>query len=234
MVDLTLTPDEVWAKFSGQAQGVRLKNVAGRGSALDASSELVPSVLNRFAAFPLVFAAVILGLRRWRGPKMFTMRCVKCGTPFCRRCHLGAVAGGLCTQCHHLFVVRDGVSGPARNQKLLEVQKEDERRERVFRALSLLTPGAGHVYAQKTFLGLLFVFLWSLILAAALLAGTVLPVTEASGALTNPWGLWVAGVLLLLIYVVANRARPDFEVMSMPARRPASNRSPATAAGGRR
>ena len=114
------------------------------------------------------------------------------------------------------------------------MQKEDERRERVFRALSLLTPGAGHVYAQKTFLGLLFVFLWSLILAAALLAGTVLPVTEASGALTNPWGLWVAGVLLLLIYVVANRARPDFEVMSMPARRPASNRSPATAAGGRR
>jgi hypothetical protein len=140
----------------------------------------------------------------------------------------------LCTQCHHLFVVRDGVSGPARNQKLLEVQKEDERRERVFRALSLLTPGAGHVYAQKTLLGLLFVFLWSLILSAVLLAGNVLPVTEASGLLTTPWGLWVAGVLLLVIYVVANRARPDFEQMAVPIRRASTGRSPAAATGGRR
>jgi tetratricopeptide (TPR) repeat protein len=234
VVDLTLTPDEVWAKFSGLAQGVRVKNLAGKGAGGEGTKELVPAMLNRFAAFPLVFAAVILGVRRWRGPKMFTMRCVKCGTPFCRRCHLGAVAGGLCTQCHHLFVVRDGVSGPARNQKLLEVQKEDERRERVFRTLSLLTPGAGHVYAQKTLLGLLFVFLWSLILSAVLLAGTVLPVTEASGLLTTPWGLWVAGLLLLVIYVVANRARPDFEVMAVPIRRPSTGRSPATATGGKR
>ena len=234
VVDLALTPDEVWAKFSGQPQGVRPKNVAGTGRAAEGSGDLLPSMLNRFAAFPLVFAAVILGLRRWRGPKMFTMRCVKCGTPFCRRCHLGAVAGGLCTQCHHLFVVRDGVSGPARNQKLLEVQREDERRERVFRALSLLAPGAGHVYAQKTLLGILFVFLWSLILAAALLAGTILPVTEASGMLTTPWGLWVAGILLLVIYVVANRARPDFEVMSMPVRRKSAGRAPAAATGGKR
>jgi tetratricopeptide (TPR) repeat protein len=234
VVDLSLTPDEAWAKFSGLAQGVRVKNVAGRGAVKEGPKELMPAMLNRFAAFPLVFAAVILGVRRWRGPKMFTMRCVKCGTPFCRRCHLGAVAGGLCTQCHHLFVVRDGVSGPARNQKLLEVQKEDERRERVFRALSLLAPGAGHVYAQKTMLGLLFVFLWSLILAAVLLAGTMLPVTEASGTLSTPWGLWVAGVLLLVIYVVANRARPDFEQMAVPMRRSSGGRSPATATGGRR
>ena len=90
-----------------------------------------------------------VGLGRWRGSKAFTMRCLKCGTPFCRLCHLGVVTGGLCTQCHHLFVVRDGVSGPARNQKLLEVQKEDSRRERVFRILSLLIPGAGHFYANK-------------------------------------------------------------------------------------
>jgi hypothetical protein len=99
------------------------------------------------------------------------------------------------------------------------VQKEDERRERIFRALSLLTPGAGHLYAQKTLLGVTFVFLWALILSAALLAGTMIPVTEASSSLTTPWGLWLAGVLLLAIYVVANRARPDFEIMELPARR---------------
>jgi hypothetical protein len=41
-------------------------------------------------------------------------------------CHLGQVSGGLCSQCYHLFVVRDGVSGPARNRKMAEVQRADD------------------------------------------------------------------------------------------------------------
>ena len=71
------------------------------------------------AAYLAVFAAVVVAIWRWRGPRMFTMRCIKCGTPFCRRCHLGAAWEGLCTQCHHLFVVRDGVATDARPGKVL-------------------------------------------------------------------------------------------------------------------
>ena len=101
---------------------------------------------------------VVAHLASGAGKRMFTMRCVKCGTPFCRRCHLGAAAGGLCTQCHHLFVVRDGVSGPARNQKLLEVQKEEGRREPRLPAPLRSSPRApGQLYAQRTLLGLVFV-----------------------------------------------------------------------------
>ena len=125
----------------------------GRAAALPppcAAGPLAEGLRNRFTAFLAVFAVVVFGLSRWRGPRMFTLRCVKCGTPFCKRCQLGTAAGGLCTQCHHLFVVRDGVSGPARNQKLLEVQEEEGRRDRVFRILSLVAPGAGQVYAQST------------------------------------------------------------------------------------
>ena len=84
--------------------------------------------MNRFAGFLGVAALAMAGLSFWRGRKTFTMRCLKCGTPFCRRCHLGAAVAGLCSQCYHLFVVRDGVSGPARNRKLLEVQAEEGRR----------------------------------------------------------------------------------------------------------
>jgi len=219
VVDLSLGRDQVLAKFVGKAEGVGTKNLAGRSSSLLGVAGLPtrPS-LDRFGAFVAIFALVSFGLSRWRGPKMFTMRCHKCGTPFCKHCHLGAAAAGLCTQCYHLFVVRDGVSGPARNQKLLEVQKEDERRERIFRALSLLSPGAGHVYAQKTLAGAAFAFVWYLILAAVLVAGRVFPVTGAPAPLVGRWGLGVAAVLLLVTYVVANRARPDFEV-SMPAPR---------------
>ena len=155
------------------------------------------------------------------------MRCQKCGTPFCKHCHLGAAPAGLCTQCFHLFVVRDGVSGPARNRKLLEVQKEDERRERIFRALSLLSPGAGHYYAQKTLAGTVLVALWYVLLAFVLLAGRLFPVTESPAALTGNWGLVVVAVLLLATYVAANRARPDFEVSMPPPQRGARRRATA-------
>lgn len=215
-VDLGLTQDELWAKFAGVREGIGRKNVAGKNAG--AESDLAAGALTRFTGFLGVFGFTVFGLQRWRGRKMFTMRCPKCGTPFCKHCHLGAAAAGLCTQCYHLFVVRDGVSGPARNQKLLEVQKEDERRERVFRALSLLSPGAGHLYAQKTLAGVVFVWVWYGIVALALLAGRLLPVTETPAALSSPWALVLAGLLLLATYVVANRARPDFEV-AMPVRR---------------
>jgi tetratricopeptide (TPR) repeat protein len=219
VVDLSLDGEQVLSKFAGKAEGVGVRNLAGKAASLLGVPGLPPRPsLDRFGAFIAIFAAVGFGLSRWRGPKMFTMRCHKCGTPFCKLCHLGAAAAGLCTQCYHLFVVRDGVSGPARNRKLLEVQKEDERRERIFRALSLLSPGAGHVYAQKTLAGAAFAIVWYVVLAAVLLAGRVFPVTGAPGALTSRWGLGVAAVVLLATYVAANRARPDFDV-SMPAPR---------------
>ena len=221
VVDLGLTPEEAWSKYAGAPRGIVQKNRAGKGAA-GATTPLLPTLLNRLSVFPLLALLAILLLRRWRGGKAFTMRCVKCGTPFCRRCHLGQVAGGLCTQCHHLFVVRDGVSGPARNRKLLEVQKEDSRRERVFRVLSLLVPGAGQLYAQRTATGILLVLVWSAILAAALLAGRLVPITEASGDLSKPWGLGVAALVLLVVYVLAIRSKSEFNDVMLPIRRAAA------------
>jgi Tfp pilus assembly protein PilF len=223
VVDLSPSEEQVWAKFSGVSEGVAAKNLAGKPVAPFDALRLLPAALNRFAGFLGVGVLVGFLLSRFRGKRMFTLRCQKCGTPFCKHCHLGAAAAGLCTQCYHLFVVRDGVSGPARNQKLLEVQKEDERRERIFRALSLLSPGAGHLYAQKPLIGTVFVVVWYGLLALVLLAGRVLPVTEAPSLLVGPWGLWAAAALLLATYVLANRARPDFE-FAMPAPRSTGRR----------
>lgn len=216
VVDLNLSSDELWGKFQRLREGVARQNVLGKGGSEPLSWG---AGINRFLGFVAVFAVVVIAMWRWRGARMFTMRCVKCGTPFCRRCHLGAAWEGLCTQCHHLFVVRDGVSGPARNQKLLEVQREDEKRERIFRALSLVFPGSGHVYAHRTLSGLLFILVWSVVLSLALLGGRLLPYTEAASRVTTPWGLILGALVLLAVYIAANRARPDFEIL-MPAGRP--------------
>src|SRR6185503_3654798 len=129
-----------------------------------------------------------------------------------RHCHIGPATSGLCTQCHHLFVVRDGVSGPARNQKLLEVQKEDRKRELVFRILSLLSPGAGHVYARRVLSGLAFVAVWAALLSLALVAGLLMPITDAPSMLAPSWGWLAGGLVMLAVYIAANRARPDFEI----------------------
>ncbi len=220
VVDLLPTDEELWAKFLGTPEGVRLKNVAGTGAPVTPAGTLVDGLRNRFTAFLAVFVIVVLGLSRWRGPRMFTRRCVKCGTPFCKRCQLGA-AGGLCTQCHHLFIVRDGVSGPARNQKLLEVQDEEGRRDRLFRLLSLVLPGAGQVYAQSTLLGVALIAVWAAVLSVVLLAVRLLPLTDAPSRLIPPWGLGVAGLLLLAVYITANRVRPEMEIAM-----PAGNRPP--------
>jgi tetratricopeptide (TPR) repeat protein len=221
VVDLAPSRSQLWAKFDGFPSGVGVKNVMKISPAPFDPARLGAQLMNRFVGFLGVLAVTVLVLSRWRGNRAFTMRCLKCGTPFCKKCHLGAAVQGLCTQCHHLFVVRDGVSGPARNQKLLEVQKEDARRERLFRALSLVSPGTGHVYAHRMAAGFLIGFAWYTGIVLLYLAGRVLPVTEASPALGGDWGLYVGGLFLVLLYVASNRARPDFEV-SLPGPRTSS------------
>jgi tetratricopeptide (TPR) repeat protein len=228
VVDLAPTPDEVWGKFTGVRDGVGRQNNIGRGGGL--LDPVSPSaVVNRFLGFVVVFVLTVGAISRWRGGKAFTMRCQKCGTPFCRKCQLTAAVAGLCTQCHHLFVVRDGVSGPARNQKLAEVQKEEVRRLRVFRILSILSPGAGQIYAQKALLGLPIVALWYALIAVVLLGGRLVSFTDAPSALIGPWGTILVAFLLVVLFVMANRFRPDFD-FSIPASQRSPRRMPAARA----
>ena len=210
VVDVGPSLDQVRAKFGTESQPVR-PNLFGQSPSGLSFEPLARGLLSRFSASALVLAGVVLLVRWRRGNRMFTLRCLKCGTPFCRACHLGKVVGGLCTQCYHLFVVRDGVSGPARNRKLLEVQQEEGRRERVFRALSLVSPGAGHVYARRTWVGAGLALAWYGLLLLAALAGRVIPLTQAPESLVGRTHLVLTAVVLACVYVIANRLRPDFE-----------------------
>jgi hypothetical protein len=114
-------------------------------------------------------------------------------------------------------VVRDGISAPARNKKLLEVQGEEERRGRVFRLLSILSPGAGQLYGQKTLLGMALTLVWYTTLSAVLMTSRE-PLSDAPSSLARPWGLGAAGLVLVVLFAVANRVGPDFDVL-VPVRR---------------
>jgi hypothetical protein len=139
------------------------------------------------------------------------------------------VSGGLCSQCYHLFVVRDGVSGPARNRKMTEVQGAESRRDRVYRVLSVLSPGAGQVYGGWTLRGAALLLAWYAVLALVL-ARFVVPLTEVSRRLLPPWATAAAVVALLAAWAVANRFRPVSDV-ELPTRRAGPRRArPAPAA----
>lgn len=229
VVDLGLTREQAWEKFAGRAEGAAARNVLAGGRQEPRPWIPTVSLASRFTASPLVFGALAFLLGRWRGPKAFTLHCSRCGTAFCRHCHLGQVVGSLCSQCYHLFVVRDGVSGPARNRKMLEVQAADTRRGYVFRVLSVLFPGAGQVYAGRMLLGLPLLGLWSFTIAAAV-ASRRLPFGDVASGLTPPWFALAELVALLALWGVANRLRPGFEI-ALPTRRPGAVRRTRAAEG---
>jgi len=205
VVDLGLSKGDVWDKFKGAESGVAARNLL-HGTVPPSSSLLPDALLNRFVVALALSALAGLLLARWRGRKAFTLHCRRCGTAFCRLCHLGQVQGGLCSQCYHLFVVRDGVSAPVRNRKLAEVQEADSRRERVMRILSLVSPGAGQIYAGWTLRGALIALAWYAILGL-LAASRVVPFTEVAPAIAPPWPPLAAGLTLAALWVTANRLR---------------------------
>lgn len=231
VVDLVPTLDDVRGKFAGVESGPGARNAFGGGRRPEAEATgLAGSMLNRFPAALAVLAVVAFLLGRWRGPKAFTLHCARCGTAFCRLCHLGQVSGGLCSQCYHLFVVRDGVSGPARNRKMVEVQEAEGRRNRIFRLLSIVSPGTGQIYDGWPFRGAVLVAAWYGVLALAL-AARVVPFTEIPGRISPPWLSASAVVALLAVWAVANRFRPERD-LGLPLRPAAPRRArPAPAAG---
>ncbi len=192
-------------------------------------------LVNRFSAALLVFGAAAFAVARWRGSRIFTLRCVKCGSVFCKLCHLGAKKKGggassdaplpLCTPCLHLFVVKDGVSGPARNAKLRDVEAEEGRRMRTFRVLSLFVPGAGQVFGQATAVGLVLALVWFGALTVLWLPGRLIEVTLVPAVSWGAWALVLAAPLAALAWVLAQLLKPSFQFdVKAAARRPVARR----------
>ncbi len=234
VVDLGFGREQVFGKFAGAESGVAARNLL-LGEPFPRTSSLPGALLNRFVASLPVFALAGFLVGRWRGPKAFTLHCLRCGTAFCRLCHLGPVSGGLCSQCYHLFVVRDGVSGPVRNRKMAEVQQFDARRERVARLLSVVSPGAGQLYGGWTLRGALLLAAWYGILGLAA-ASRIVPFTEVPRALAPQWLEIGAGVALVGLWAVAFRFRPAPELelprAAPPSRGAAARRARAGQGGG--
>ena len=232
VVDLGLTPDEAVGEVPGTPQGVRQKNVAGTGPRRPADGPaLAAASLQPLHRLPArVRRGRVRRCARWRGPRMFTH-----ALPEVRHAVLPALPprhGGR-RPVHAVPPPVRGARRRLRSRAQPEAARGAEGGRRGATASSAssrcVVPGAGHVYAQKTLLGLLLVVrVVAASLAAACWPAACCRSPRPRPRSRQPWGLGVAAVLLLLVvYVAANRARPDFEVAhARGASRPRPRRAP--------
>lgn len=108
--------------------------------------------------WPLVAVALLAlggaaGL--WRLRSGAARECERCGRIFCARCQAGK-RGGLCSQCHHIFVKKEGVDAKVRIQKMAGIKTHRRLLKIRHIIFAVLAPGGGHLSAGRFRTGVVF------------------------------------------------------------------------------
>jgi tetratricopeptide (TPR) repeat protein len=149
--DTTYTPREIWDKVLELDRQDPIGKMIAR--ALTTSSTVAGGA-------GLLTALLLpgIGLTPRRGA---ARRCRRCGRAFCRRCHVATKAPDYCSQCTHLFILRDGLAPAVRDRKTAEVVRYRRQTVAGMRLLSLVLPGSGHVLGGRALLGALLLCGWA-------------------------------------------------------------------------
>lgn len=170
--DTTYTPRQIWDRvFELDLQAPMGETIA---HALTTSSTVAGG-----AALLTVLFIPGIGLTPRRAA---ARRCRRCGRPFCRRCHVVTKTPDHCSQCVHLFILRDGLAPTVRDRKMAEVVSYRRQSFLGMRLLSLVLPGGGHVIGGRTLLGALLLVAWATTLVRITLNGRLLGLPGNAGA----------------------------------------------------
>jgi tetratricopeptide (TPR) repeat protein len=197
-IDKRLSPREVRFKFYGLEGGMHGAPV---------SPSWIDAWLNGLGS-PLLYGALIMGalivLLHYMFNRENTHHCWKCGMAFCGRCQIGTGRRGLCTQCYHLFVVKDGVSAAAKNDKLLQVEQSARKQGAIFRILSIVAPGAGHIAEGVTLLGFVLLLVWVKGVLVLVTGGRFYGLPDDVMGLSSSVSSYLAVGSMLVVLVLAN------------------------------
>ncbi len=188
------------------------------GSALPTLELTSENAVSRIMVIAVALLLFIPGVVKFRGVQSFSKQCPKCGTTFCWLCQTRSTSQDVCSQCHHLFVVKRGIPPAARTAKNREITRYVTIKALLHRIASLAAPGAGHLAVGD------FMFGFPVLLVWAICAGTVLtihffaPLLVAGAPLGPRFMNWFGGVAVLT-YLVAQAVKPRARVVAPAQRR---------------
>jgi len=148
-------------------------------------------------AWPAVVGVLVLlgaGFGSWRLKRGSATACHRCGRVFCPSCQPGR-HGGLCSQCHHIFVKKEGVDARVRVQKMGDIKSWGRRLRVRHIACAVLVPGGGHLSSGRFWPGVLLLFPASFFQARVLLGRGEFPSPWSLGSAASSWfvGAGIAG-----------------------------------------
>jgi tetratricopeptide (TPR) repeat protein len=126
----------------------------------------------------LLFApAIAFGIDRLRlRGRGYALACQKCGRTYCRRCKPPGENVGLCSQCIHVYLKKDGVSIETKMQKVEEVKRRRTLLGRGLVAMNVVLPGSTPFFEGRPwfavltlslfFVGLFGAFGWTSVVAS--------------------------------------------------------------------
>lgn len=161
--------------------------LAGEASPLKGGAFLVNLLL------PLVALGLFLMRIRRSFKVPHPVQCIRCGDPFHTT---DSPDEGICSKCHHLFVLKDGIHNESRKRKVEDVSTFQGEQRWIHRALVVLLPGADLCFLGETQEG--FVELLFLCFAAGMVFATGRSVRFPGDLLPDPASTWLPVGLGLL------------------------------------
>ncbi|MEW6367985.1 MAG: tetratricopeptide repeat protein [Acidobacteriota bacterium] len=150
----------------------------------------------------MLVGGVVYGVRRTKDS--IALSCVKCGRAFCRKCQRGVGRDRYCSQCAHIFLVKDGISEDARIRKFNEIQKFDAKLARVYWAMALVLPGSERILGERPVRGFLGMTAWLFLICVAFVEAwffqRIVPFEEYTARFVSA----LLGAAILLFYGAYN------------------------------
>ncbi len=144
---------------------------------------------------PLVAAGAILARHRRSISAAHPSQCARCGEPF-HTTDSGDTT--VCSKCHHLFILKDGLHTESRKRKVDEVAAYQKSQRWLHKILIFLLPGSDLSFLGETWSG--FLEYGFLCFAAGLVLATGRPPRYPGEIVAEPASVWLpVGVILLVV-----------------------------------
>lgn len=168
----------------------------------EGEADKAPGLLNARIGLGLIVPLLALILLFWRYRRArytpYATQCIRCGDPFRST---DSPHPQVCSQCHHLFVVKDGVHAESRKRKVDQLAAHQRATRWIHRFLIVFLPGCDVAFLGDTPEGFWEWFMVCLALGIVIATG---PTVRYPGEiLPDPLSLWLplGAVFLAVLFL---------------------------------